>query len=72
MTRNLREPLPEVRRIESPQHPGRARAHAALDDLLDWAELHNHTGVANLRVNLNQGGVTSARPNREEPLLPNT
>lgn len=72
MTRHLPEPLPEIRRAEPTKHPGRVRAHSALDDLLDWAEKHNHTGAVNLRVNLNQGGVTSARPNREEPLPPNT
>jgi hypothetical protein len=40
----------------------------AIEELRRWLELHPHTGCVQIKVNVNQGGVTSARTIREEPL----
>lgn len=57
-----------MNRDSQPKENKATAADAALDELKRWAHLRKHTGVGYVRVNFNQGGVTSAKASLEESL----
>ena len=62
MTRNLPEPPPHT----NTNSDGRRRAHAALDEALDRADLHRTTGKVQIIIDMNEGGVRAVKLASEE------